>query len=164
MISQFEKPEDDKTRNIYTQNHEMLRNQLAFTEGVRGKQRALTEGFNQFERLADMRELPDDPWNRDWVPERRDGGGDEQQRRVVRELKLERNIEGNDLNILRASGYPRSNDFYHTNIQNLEQVLVDVNSDIRILTGQINGRNRTLNPSPEYVAETNQAKAKKGSI
>ena len=26
LISQFEKPEDDKTRNIYTQNQEMLKN------------------------------------------------------------------------------------------------------------------------------------------
>ena len=58
LISQFEKPEDDKTRNIYTQNQEMLRNQLALTEGVRANQRAITQGFNQLERLADIRELP----------------------------------------------------------------------------------------------------------
>ena len=58
LISQFEKPEDTKTRNIYTQNQEMLRNQLALTEGVRANQRAITEGFNQLERLADIREMP----------------------------------------------------------------------------------------------------------
>ena len=58
LISQFEKPEDDKTKNIFTQNQEMLRNQLALTEGLKANQRAITQGFNQFERLADMGELP----------------------------------------------------------------------------------------------------------
>ena len=46
LISQFEQPEDTKTRNIYTQNQEMLRNQLALTEGLRANQRAITQGFN----------------------------------------------------------------------------------------------------------------------
>ena len=45
LISQFEKPEDPKTKNIFTQNQEMLRNQLALTEGLRGNQLALTEGL-----------------------------------------------------------------------------------------------------------------------
>ena len=58
LTSQFEKPEDTKTRNIYTQNQEMLRNQSALTEGVRANQRAITQGFNQLERLADIREMP----------------------------------------------------------------------------------------------------------
>ena len=58
LISQFEKPEDPKTKNIFTQNQEMLRNQLALTEGLKANQKAITDGFSQFERLADMRELP----------------------------------------------------------------------------------------------------------
>ena len=58
LISQFEKPEDPKTKNIFTQNQEMLRNQLALTEGLRANQQAITQGFNQFERLAGMKELP----------------------------------------------------------------------------------------------------------
>ena len=58
LISQFEKPEDPKTKNIFTQNQEMLRNQLALTEGLRYNQKAITQGFNQLERLADMKELP----------------------------------------------------------------------------------------------------------
>ena len=59
LISQFEKPEDTKTKNIFTQNQEMLKNQLALTEGLRANQRAITQGFNQLERLADMKELPE---------------------------------------------------------------------------------------------------------
>ena len=50
LISQFEKPEDPKTKNIFTQNQEMLRNQLTLTEGLRDNQRAITQGFSQFER------------------------------------------------------------------------------------------------------------------
>ena len=58
LISQFEKPEDPKQKNIFTQNQEMLRNQLALTEGLKTNQKAITDGFSQFERLADMQELP----------------------------------------------------------------------------------------------------------
>ena len=59
LISQFEKPEDPKAqKNIFTQNQEMLQNQLALTEGLKENQKAITQGFSQFERLADMKELP----------------------------------------------------------------------------------------------------------
>ena len=65
LISHFKKPEDPKTKNIFTQNQEMLRDQLALTEGLRENQRAITQGFKQFERLADMQELPGNAWEID---------------------------------------------------------------------------------------------------
>ena len=59
LISQFEDPgEDSKKQNLFTQNQKMLQNQLALTEGIRANQKAITDGFSQFERLADMQELP----------------------------------------------------------------------------------------------------------
>ena len=58
LISQFEIPVDPKAQNIFTQNQKMLQNQLALTEGIRANQKAITDGFSQFERLADMQELP----------------------------------------------------------------------------------------------------------
>ena len=68
LISQFEKPEDPKKKNIFTQNQEMLRNQLALTEGIKNNQLALkgltdkqdifNRGFKQYERMADFEELP----------------------------------------------------------------------------------------------------------
>ena len=58
LISQFEKPVDPKAQNIFTQNQKMLQNQLALTEGLKANQKAITDGFSQFERLADMQELP----------------------------------------------------------------------------------------------------------
>ena len=69
LISQFEDPgEESKKQNIFTQNKEMLQNQLALTQGIRNNQLALKgikdqqDHFNraleQFENLADMEELP----------------------------------------------------------------------------------------------------------
>ena len=83
LISQFEKPEDPKKKNIFTQNQEMLknplaltsgidRNQLALTEGLKANQKAITDGFSQFERLADMRELPGNVWEEIEPPKNKD--------------------------------------------------------------------------------------------
>ena len=69
LISQFEDPgKDSKTQNIFTQNQKMLQNQLALTEGIKGNQLAIKDlkdkqdifnrGFEKYERLADMEELP----------------------------------------------------------------------------------------------------------
>ena len=69
LISQFEDPgKDSKKQNIFTQNKEMLRNQLSLTEGIKGNQLAIKDlkdkqdifnrGFEQYERLADLGELP----------------------------------------------------------------------------------------------------------
>ena len=65
LISEFEKPEDTKTKNIFTQNQEMLKNQLAFTEEAINKNKAIKKLAEQYERLADIKELPDSD---DWVP------------------------------------------------------------------------------------------------
>ena len=67
LISQFEKPEDTKTRNIYTQNQERLRNQLALTEGVRANQKAITDGLvgNQKALLALMQGQQDEDEDED---------------------------------------------------------------------------------------------------
>ena len=134
----------------------MLRNQLALTEGVRANQRASTERFNQFERLADMRQLPlgvieDD--ERERVPERRDDD-DEQPTRNVKELNLERNFNGNDLDLLRDNAYPRPNNFYNTTPENLREHLADAGEEIRRLTAQIKGRNNRQNPPQDYINET----------
>ena len=36
----------------------MLKNQLALTASIRANQKAITDGFKRFERLADIQELP----------------------------------------------------------------------------------------------------------
>ena len=146
LISQFEKPEDSKAQNIFTQNQEMLKNQLALTSGISDNQKAITDGFSQFkrlidaqdklsqlDRLADMQELPG-------VEAIEDDEKDEAQAPIVK-LDLEKNFNDKDLSILTKSNYTRPNDFYDITIQDLEKDLEDVKSDIKKLTGQINGRN-----------------------
>ena len=69
-------------------------------------------------------------------------------------LDLEKNFDENDIATLRDFDYTRPNDFYVTNIENLQKDLEDVNNDIKKLTGQINGRKRNKNPDDEYLALT----------
>ena len=82
LISQFEKPEDPQTKNIFTQNQEMLKNQRVLTEEAINKNKAIKKLTEQYERLADIKELPGsddwvpmqppddegDPWDSAWVP------------------------------------------------------------------------------------------------
>ena len=151
LISQFEKPEDLKTKNIFTQNQEMLKNQLALTEGVRANQQAITKGFDQLERLADIRELPNEGWETDWVPE-------------PLSPDLEKNFDGDEIKLLKYGDFPRPSKFNETNSQELEQKLLDLNDNIKELNGRITGRRNNKNPSPEYVAETNRLKEMQGTL
>lgn len=45
LISQFEDPGDGKTKNIFTQNRDMIQNQAALTERLAENQLALTQGL-----------------------------------------------------------------------------------------------------------------------
>ena len=157
LISQFEKPEDPKQKNIFTQNQEMLRNQLALTEGLKANQKAITDGFSQFERLADMQELPGVEAIEDGEDDKDDQARaplPKEDKTSIVNLDLEKNFDENDIFTLEEFNYTRPNDFYDTNIENLQKDLEDVNSDIKTLTGQINGRKRAKNPNDEYLAIT----------
>ena len=157
LISQFEKPEDPKQKNIFTQNQEMLRNQLALTEGIRANQKAITDGFNQFERLADMQELPGVEAIEDGEDDKDDQARaplPKEDKAPIVKLDLEKNFDKNDIATLEDFNYTKPNDFYVTNIEDLQKDLEDVNSDIKKLTGQINGRKRNKNPTEDYLALT----------
>ena len=157
LISQFEKPEDPKQKNIFTQNQEMLRNQLALTEGIRANQKAITDGFNQFERLVDMQELPGVEAIEDGEDDKDDQARaplPKEDKAPIVKLDLEKNFDKNDIATLEDFNYTKPNDFYVTNIEDLQKDLEDVNSDIKKLTGQINGRKRNKNPTEDYLALT----------
>ena len=157
LISQFEKPDDPKAQNIFTQNQKMLQNQLALTEGIRANQKAITDGFNQFERLADMQELPGIAAIEDGEDDKDDQARaplPKEDKAPIVNLDLEKNFDKNDIATLEDFNYTRPNDFYVTNIEDLQKDLEDVNSDIKKLTGQINGRKRNQNPTEDYLALT----------
>ena len=167
LISQFEKPEDPKQRNIFTQNQEMLRNQLALTEGLKANQKAITDGFSQFERLADMQELPGVEAIEDGEDDKDDQARaplPKEDKAPIVKLDLEKNFDEFDIALLKEDDYIRPNDFYASNIEDLQKVLEDVNSDIKTLTGQINGRRRKDNPDSDYVVLTQEKEEKKNLL
>ena len=166
LISQFEKPEDPKTKNIFTQNQEMLKNQLALTDKAINKNKAIKKLAEQYERLADIKELPKsddwmpmpppddegDGWDSGWVPVPKPSGN------------LEKNFVGSDLIFLQNYDYPRPSEFNETSTQDLEQIHTNLNENIRVLNGRIAGRKNNKNPSPEYVAGTNKLKESVGIL
>ena len=130
---------------------------------LKANQLALTQGFEQFNRLADMRELPDlgdydneEGWDENWIP------GDSSKKDSY--LNLEKNFDGHDLGILKEFGYPRPIDFFEINPQDLELTLEELNGDIKQLTGEISGRKKAKNPSSIYEIETDIKKNKKGIL
>ena len=178
LISQFEDPgKDSKKQNIFTQNKEMLQNQLALTQGIRNNQLALKgikdqqDHFNRalehFENKADMEELP----GVEAIEDGKDDKDDQARAPLPKEdktsivnLDLEKNFDKNDIATLVDFNYTRPNDFYVTNIEDLQKDLEDVNSDIKKLTGQINGRKRNKNPDDEYLAHTLLKKEQKATL
>ena len=83
----------------------MLRNQLALTEGLKDNQKAITRGFEQFERLADMKELPQIEDFDD------DESASKKSEYETIKLNIENNYDESDFIILRY-GFPRPRDFF----------------------------------------------------
>ena len=144
LISQFEKPEDPKTKNIFTQNQEMLRNQLALTEGLKANQQAITQGFSQFERLADMKELPgveaieDEEDKAQAAKEKEDKSPKEKEAKTpIAKFNVEdfdrylNNKEAQD--ILESNSYEYLPSYYFDkNISEISSLIDDVNSDLAV--------------------------------
>ena len=130
LITKFEEPEDSK-ENIFTQNQKMLQNQLALTSALKENQKAITDGFSQFERLADMRELAP-------LPPKEELSGTEQsgteQTDVVIPKKyitfdLEKKFDKNDLVYLYHLNFPRPNNFVDVNPKRLQEIYEEVNNE-----------------------------------
>ena len=132
---------------------------------LKKNQLALTQGFEQFNRLADMKELPypeedlgeydnKEGWNFNWAPTSI----------YDTRLNLEKNFEGRDLEILKEFGLPRPNDFFEINPKVLDETLEELKGNIKQLTGEISGRKKSKNPSPLYETETEIKKIQKGTL
>ena len=136
LISQFEKPEDPKTKNIFTQNQEMLRNQLALTEGLRDNQKAITQGFSQFERLADMQELPGVEAN------------EEAQAPIAKEAQapiaefsvedLNKHLNDEEQDTLKSIGYKNLPSYYFDkDISEISELIKDVEKNLNFLNSSL---------------------------
>ena len=148
LISQFEKPEDPKQKNIFTQNQEMLQNQLALTEGIRANQKAITDGFNQFERLADMQELPQienkDELDPDLNPVRQ---------KEILKYNLEKNLDEEDKQVLDLLDYPQPNELLDKDPNEINEIYKMVKNDVKEIGYQIGALKRTKNKTEEQESE-----------
>ena len=167
LISQFEKPDDPKAQNIFTQNQKMLQNQLALTEGIRANQKAITDGFSQFERLADMQELPGVGAIEDGEDDKDDQARaplTKEDKAPIVKLDLEKNLDEDDLSIIKGYNFTRPNDFYESSIEDLEENLKKITEGIKLLSSSINGRKRKKFPDEEYLATTLSMEEEKQSL
>ena len=148
LISQFEKPEDPKTKNIFTQNQEMLRNQLALTEGLKANQKAITEGFSQFERLADMKELPQEE-NKDEI----DPDLNPVRQKEILKYNLEKNFDEEDKENLVLLNYPQPNELLNKDPNEINEIYNIVKNDVKVMGNKIGALKRTKNKSEEQEIE-----------
>ena len=148
LISQFEKPDDPKAQNIFTQNQKMLQNQLALTEGIRANQKAITDGFNQFERLADMQELPqvenENEIDPDLNPVRQ---------KEILKYNLEKNLDEEDKQVLDLLDYPQPNELLDKDPNEINEIYKIVKKDVKEMGYQIGALKRTKNKTEEQEGE-----------
>lgn len=140
LISQFEDPGDDKTKNIYTQNRDMLQNQIALTKELKDNQKAINYGLNQLERLADMGELPsfeameDDEWNKTYDPEKT------KEKVVEKNPKDFDHILGQDnlKEILKRYNFDKlPSDYFNSDIKTIDNVIAKVEDHLEDLTKKL---------------------------
>ena len=126
---------------------------------LKKKQLALTQGFEQFNRLADMRELPypnEEGWDRDWLPEPTIS-----KPRSPTRYNIEKNLDVADLEVLRIMDYPRPNDFFDTNPERLREIHDEVKNDVKVFTGEIAGLKRKKHKTEEDEEEIERIKMQK---
>ena len=148
LISQFEKPDDPKAQNIFTQNQKMLQNQLALTEGIRANQKAITDGFNQFERLADMQELPQIE-NKDEI----DPDLNPVRQKEILKYNLEKNLDEEDKQVLVSLDYPQPNELLDKDPNEINEIYKMVKNDVKEMGYQIGALKRTKNKTEEQESE-----------
>ena len=148
LISQFEKPDDPKTQNIFTQNQKMLQNQLALTEGIRANQKAITDRFNQFERFADMQELPQIE-NKDEI----DPDLNPVRQKEILKYNLEKNLDEEDKQFLALLEYPQPNELLEKDPNELNEIYKMVKNDVKEIGYQIGALKRTKNKTEEQESE-----------
>ena len=126
----------------------MLKNQLALTEGLKENQEAITEGFKQFERLADMSELPEVE-NKDEI---------EPNLNPIRQKKalkynLEKTLKDEEKEILDRLGYPQPNEILDADPDEIKEIYERVNYDARKMGEKVGALKRTKDKSESQETE-----------
>ena len=120
---------------------------------LKANQLALTQGFEKFNRLTDMRELT-----------ALEGDYEEpttSKSKSHTRYNIEKNLDDVDLEILRIMEYPRPNNFFDTNPERLREILDEVKNDVKVFTGEIAGLNRRKHKTEEDKEEIERIKMQK---
>ena len=120
---------------------------------LQANQLALTQGFDQLNKLADMRELP-----------ALEGDYEEPSTSKAKSptrYNIEKNIDDVDLEILQMLEYPRPNDFFDTNPKILREIFDEVKNDVKMFTGEIAGLNRKKHKTEEDKEKIENIKMQK---
>ena len=142
LISQFEKPDDPKKKNSFTQNQEMLRNQLALTEGLKENQKAI-QGLNQFKSLPEPLSV-DKLFSMDDEPKDLMTFGEDEDEEEVEAPKtkypiakfdikeFDKNLNNKETqDTLKSNGYDYlPSDYFYKDIGELSALINNVNSDL----------------------------------
>lgn len=165
LISQFENPGDDKTKNIFTQNRDMIQNQAALTgrladnqqaltQGLQANRAAITQGFNNLgqalnqlaqpqEEFVDARATP--PRSPEDLPPSYQQSQADNIRTI--NYNIERNFNRGELDLLSQQDYILPRDFSRVGDDRLQELLAQSTAEIRSLTGQITGLRNNRRPS-----------------
>ena len=182
LISQFEDPGDGKTKNIFTQNRDMIQNQaalterlaenqLALTQGLQTNRAAITQGFNNLgqalnqlarppEEFMDAQATPPRP-PEDYPPSYQQSQADTM--RTIN-YNIERNFNRDELDLIRQQGYVLLSDFSRVGDNRLQELLAQTTAEIRSLTGQINGLGNNRNPDEDTLDLIAQKKREKEAM
>ena len=122
---------------------------------LKKNQLALTQGFEQLNRLAEIRELP-----------ALEGDNEESAPSTSRpksptRYDIEKNFNKVDLDLLRNMGYPRPNNFFGTNIDKIEEIRDEVKNDVKVFTGEIAGLSKKKHKTEEEKEEIEIIKMQK---
>ena len=125
-------------------------------EQLKKNQLSLTQGFNQLNRLVEMRELPalEGDYEEAAAPST-------SKPKSPTRYNIEKNLDNVDLGVLKDMGYPRPNDFFDTNTEKLREIQDEVKNDVKTFTGQIAGLKRKKHKTEEDEEEIERIKMQK---
>ena len=121
---------------------------MALTEGLEANKEAITKGFKQFKRLADMKELPEGE-NKDEI----DSDLNPVRQKKILDYNLEKNLDDEDKQILNMLDYPSPNKILNADPDEIKEIFEKLTNDTREMSYLVGALKRTKNKSWEQEME-----------
>ena len=183
LISQFEKPEDPEKKNIFTQNQEMLRNQLALTEGLKANEKAITDGLTVNQELQKIKPFDyDDDYDYDYDVDDDDDDDDDvftgtyedyqaskeekpkpsssESSKEIIDIDFNEGFSKKQQKKIEKKGLLKPEYLPKAEKDNLQSNLVNTNDEIKSLRGQIVGKENGIKALEKKIDEEKDTKKK----